>query len=401
MLGPCPFPPPPAWAHDLTAIGVTGTNGKTTTCAFLAAALRASGAPVLRVTTVGSFLDDERLDVPEDHEGFLRALELCRDAGGKHAVLEVTSEALAVGFARAWPMRIGVFTNLTRDHLDAHGSAEHYLASKAQLFVHLPSGGTAVLPANDPAGALLEEILPAGVTCLHWGRGSTERPAEVELIESDASWTGTRMLVGIRGRERTLSLRAVGAVYAENAAAALGGAIAAGVDIDAAAARIAREPAPEGRFQVVASRPWVVVDYAHTPDALEQTLRTARSLCEGRLTLVFGAGGHRDRGKRPQMGRIATSADSVILTTDNPRNEDPVAIAAQVRSGMTGYPGVVEEPDRREAIRRAISEANDADVIVIAGKGHERTQRVGARSDPFSDVEEAERVLRSVDRAFR
>lgn len=401
MLVPCSFPPPPAWARDLTAIGVTGTNGKTTTCAFLAAALRASGDPVLRITTVGSFLDDERLDVPEDHEGFIRALELCRDAGGRHAVLEVTSEALAVGFARAWPMRIGVFTNLTRDHLDAHGSAEHYLASKAQVFVHLPAGGAAVLPAEDPAGALLEEVLPAGVTCLRWGRGSPGRSAEVELIDTVASWSGTRLRLGLQGREISVTLRAVGRVYAENAAAALGGAIAAGVDIDAAAARIAREPAPEGRFQIVASRPWIVVDYAHTPDALEQTLRTARSLCAGRLTLVFGAGGDRDRGKRPQMGRLATSADSVILTTDNPRNEDPAAIAAQVRSGMAGHRGVVEEPDRREAIRRAITGATDADVIVIAGKGHERTQRVGGRSDPFSDVEEAERVLRSVDRAFR
>ena len=400
MLAPCPFPPPPAWAHDITAIGVTGTNGKTTTCAFLAAALRASGAPVLRVTTVGSFLDDERLDVEEDHEGFVRALELCRDAGGRHAVLEVTSEALAVGFARAWPLRIGVFTNLTRDHLDAHGSAEHYLASKAQLFLHLPAGGAAVLPAHDPAGALLEEILPAGVTCLRWGRRAPERAADVELIESVASWTGTRLRLGLRGREIPVSLRAVGTDYAENAAAALAGAMAAGVDPDSAAARIAREPSPEGRFQIVASKPWVVVDYAHTPDALEQTLRTARGLCAGRLTLVFGAGGDRDRGKRPQMGRIATSADRVILTTDNPRNEEPSAIAAQVRAGMDGYGGVVEEPDRREAIRRAITEATDAEVIVIAGKGHERTQRVGARSDPFSDVEEAERVLRSVDRAY-
>ncbi|MEZ4302905.1 MAG: Mur ligase family protein, partial [Polyangiaceae bacterium] len=164
------FPEAPGWAAGLATAGVTGTNGKTTTTAWLAAALRAgTGAPVVRVTTVGAFVDEEPLEVAATYDGFLAAMRTGLDRGGRAAAIELTSEALAAGFATGWPVRVGVFTNLTRDHLDAHGSAEHYLASKAQLFVHLPWGGAAVLNAHDPASALLSEVVPQGVRKLTYG----------------------------------------------------------------------------------------------------------------------------------------------------------------------------------------------------------------------------------------
>src|SRR5207248_2839476 len=153
-------PAPPAFANEIATVGVTGTNGKTTTTAWIAAALRRLGGPVLRATTVGHFLDDEPLEVEKSYDGFVAAMRTLFDRGGRRAAIELTSEALAAGFARAWPCRVGVFTNLTHDHLDAHGSPEHYLASKAQLFVSLPAGGTAVLNASDPTWALLREVVP-------------------------------------------------------------------------------------------------------------------------------------------------------------------------------------------------------------------------------------------------
>jgi len=387
------FPPPPAWARDITTIGVTGTNGKTSTCAFLAAALRSIGGPVLRITTVGSFLDDERLEVTDDHDGFLRALGACREAGGTRAVLEVTSEALAVGFGRAWPFKAAVFTNLSRDHLDAHGSLEHYLASKAQLFLQLPPGAIAILPAHDPAAALIEEVIPAGVRVLRWGRACGARVPEYALLAAVPSWEGTRAFIWFAGRTMWLNLQAIGSEYAENATAAFAAAVALGAGPELAAAGIANEPAPEGRFQVIGNHPRVVVDYAHTPDAISRTLATARSLCSGRVAIVFGAGGRRDRGKRAGMGRAASAADRIYLTTDNPRDESAAAIAADVRSGIEAIGQLVEEPNRREAIQRAIAEAEPEDVVVIAGKGHERVQIVGSDRFAFSDVEEARRGL--------
>ncbi|HEX7604242.1 MAG TPA: Mur ligase family protein, partial [Polyangiaceae bacterium] len=164
------FPPPPAWASEFSTVGVTGTNGKTSTTRWIAAALAAANrGPVARVTTVGSFVGDEALPVEESYEGFLETLRTCRSRGGSLAALEVTSEALAVGFAQAWPIHVGVFTNLSHDHLDAHRTAEHYLASKAQLFLHLPRGGAAVLNAFDEASLLLREVLPEGVRLVSYG----------------------------------------------------------------------------------------------------------------------------------------------------------------------------------------------------------------------------------------
>ncbi len=395
---------PPSWHGQLTTVGVTGTNGKTTTTRFVAAALGSLGRPVLRLTTVGNFLDEERLEVAAGYPGFLDTMRRGLDAGASHAAAEYTSEALAVGFVQAWPAAIAVFTNLTRDHLDAHGSAEHYLASKAQLFAHLPPEGAAVLNAHDAAGELLREVLPAGARTLTYGVASrgeawTESTVTAREVRLDVHGTSAELAWRDRappGAPSRMRLRAVGEVYVENALAALLAAHAAGAELGGALERIEAASPPPGRFEIVATEPCVVVDYAHTPDALARAVAAARSLTAegGRVAVVFGAGGDRDKGKRPQMGAAASAADRVVLTTDNPRTEDPKEIARAIRAGLSAGPDVIVELDREQAIRGAIGWAKAADVVVVAGKGHERGQIVGGVTRPFSDVETVRAALR-------
>ncbi len=390
------FPSPPSWARELRTVGVTGTNGKTSTTRWVAAALRAMNrGPVVRVTTVGAFLDDEPLNVDETYDGFLAAMEAGRSRGGSLAAIEVTSEVLALGFVHAWPVEVAVFTNLSHDHLDAHRSAEHYLASKAQLFMHLPPNGAAVLNAFDPASALIREVVPEGVRVVTYGapsRGERIETASVDLRASSVrvSWEGTVVELAPNDAlalPRVITMRAIGEIYAENALAALGGAISIGANAASAAAAIGAAPPPEGRFEVVARDPHVVVDYAHSPDALARTLRTARGLTRGELVVVFGAGGNRDATKRAAMGEAARGADRVILTSDNPRDEDPAAIAAAIREGLAGHRAVDVVIDRAEAIALAIREAKADDVIVVAGKGHEVTQTVAGATRSMRDRE--------------
>jgi len=399
-----PPPEPPAWSHQLSTVGVTGTNGKTTTTALVASALRRHHGPVPRVTTLGAYLDERRLELPETFDGFLAALRQGRDGGARYAAIELTSEALALGFAKAWPCRIGVFTNLTRDHLDAHGSAEHYLASKAQLFVHLPENGAAVLNGCDPAGDLLGEVAPAGVRLIRYGapsRGPAAAELDLRAEATEVDWSGTRVSVEIAGRlaaelgmkETELSVRAIGSVYAENALAAFGAAVALGVPAEVARLGIAEAPRPPGRFELIADSPRVVVDYAHTPDALRRTLQAARSLCRGTLWVVFGAGGERDQAKRPQMGLAAGVADRVVITTDNSRGEEPADIAAAILEGIEPPATAEIVLDRGVAIRHAVAQAGPDDVVVIAGKGHETTQIVGEQRRGFDDREIVREVL--------
>jgi UDP-N-acetylmuramoyl-L-alanyl-D-glutamate--2,6-diaminopimelate ligase len=375
------FPPPPPWSQNIVSAGITGTNGKTTTTTYLAQILETQHVPVLRVTTLGFYLGPEKLDLPADYEGFLEAHRRALAAGARRSVLECTSEALGVGFAKAWPISMGIFTNLTRDHLDTHGSAEHYLASKAQLFLHLPSNGVAVLNAFDSASALLFEIIPRGVRIVTYGVPSRSSNAPVMPIDLTperihVDWTGTRVTLAAQKDEesRTFQLAAIGEIYVENALAALLAARQAGVSLDAALGALEQTPPVPGRFEVLGVGPRGVVDYGHSPDALERTLRTARLLCKGKLTVVFGAGGGRDRGKRPGMGQAARMADEIILTSDNPRAEDPRIIAEEIRLGLTNHSGVSMILDRAAAITRAFERANSEDVVVVAGRGPETEQ---------------------------
>jgi UDP-N-acetylmuramoyl-L-alanyl-D-glutamate--2,6-diaminopimelate ligase len=384
-------------ASRLFTVGVTGTNGKTTTTAWIAAALRrlASG-PVARATTVGFYIDDEEQQTEKTYAGFVEAMQRCHERGGRYAAIELTSEALASGFARAWPSDVGVFTNLTHDHLDAHGSPEHYLASKAQLFVSLGPGATAVLNAADPVFDLLREIIPDGVKVRSYAvpsRGAVQGRPDIVATSVEVSWSGTR--IACAGLVTDVHVRAVGEVYAENALAALLGAVAAGVSPADAVAALRDAPAPPGRFEVVHEKPYVVIDYAHSPDALGRTVQTARDLAPGKLFVVFGAGGKRDKAKRAPMGEAARPADRVILTSDNPRDEDPAEIARAIAEGLRGHGGVRTELDRRKAIMAAVKEVGEADVVLIAGKGHETEQTIGTETRHFSDVDAAMEALAS------
>jgi len=394
-------PPPaaPPWANELFSVGVTGTNGKTSTTAMIAALLGELARPVARVTTVGAFLDEERQEVPAHYAGFLETLRRCLDRGGRYAALEFTSEALAMGFAKAWPCQVAAFTNLSLDHSDAHGSPEHYLASKAQLFMALAPGGTAVLNGRDSAAQLLSEVIPPGVEVVTYGlpsRGEAWTTLDLAAHSASVRFEGTRFELEPCARfpdlPRGLQIRAIGEIFVENALAALAAALASGVPAGAAVSALARVAPPLGRFQIVRERPYVVVDYAHTPDALARTLATARSLCAGQVSVVFGAGGQRDTSKRPRLGEAARLVDRVVLTSDNPRNEDPLAIIAQIAEGLDNHPQVLREVDRARAIELAIRAATAEDVIVIAGKGHERAQETAGVQVAFSD----EAIVQSV-----
>jgi UDP-N-acetylmuramoyl-L-alanyl-D-glutamate--2,6-diaminopimelate ligase len=400
MPGRTPLPVPPAWVNELIHVGVTGTNGKTSTTRFIAAALGTLARPVASLTTVGWFLDDEPVKAHRSYEGMLALLNDARRRGGKYTALEATSETLALGFAKRWPFRVGVFTNLTLDHLDAHESPEHYFASKAQLFHSLPpDGGSAILNGCDDVAELLCDVTPRGVRRLTYGtpsRGTPRVSLDATATDMAVSIDGTRSRIALGaalgGGELEFVTRAIGHIFAENALAALVTALALGAPRSEATAAIAALAPPPGRFEVVARQPDVVVDYAHTPDALARTIETGRALTRGKLSVVFGAGGNRDRAKRPSMGAACAGADRVILTSDNPRSEDPKAIARAIGEAVPRHVQLSVELDRARAIRQAVRDASPEDIIIIAGKGHETTQELGPRLLHFSDRETARRA---------
>ncbi|MCA9628786.1 MAG: UDP-N-acetylmuramyl-tripeptide synthetase [Myxococcales bacterium] len=380
-----PFPDPPDWSDGFTTVGVTGTNGKTSTTSFLAAILNDFEPPVPRTTTIGLYIgEEEQADLPKTYRGFLQLMLRAHRAGARFVALEVTSEVLALGLAQKWPFRAAIFTNLSHDHLDAHQSPEHYFASKAQLFLHLHPGATAVINGADEVAPLLSEVTPPHVKKLFYGaasRGEPQLPLDVSVEDIRVSWQGTRARVvalteSARALElpEQLELGAIGEIFMENALAALIMAAALGAPAARAARVLASQQAPRGRFEVVHREPYVVIDYAHTPDALSRTLQTARALCEGELWVVFGAGGNRDKDKRPEMGKAAAIADHVVLTSDNPRDESPRAIAAAIAEGLKrveGAPPPQIQLDRALAIEQTLRAAGPRDTVIIAGKGHE------------------------------
>jgi UDP-N-acetylmuramoyl-L-alanyl-D-glutamate--2,6-diaminopimelate ligase len=399
-----PYPAPPSWAHEIVTIAVTGTDGKTSTTRYCAAGLAAARlGPVARMTTVDAGIDDQLGPPPADHDGFLAMMRSLHERGGRRAAIEVTSAVLGLGFARAWPMRVGVFTNLGNDHMRTHGSAEHYLAAKAQLFLALPSGGAAVLNAGDPNAALIAEVLPTKVRALWFaGPGAAEdRDVDLRVRTIAPSWDGLALELEAREQlgsiPKRLRLRTSASFQASNAAAALLTCVALGVTGSDAAAGIEACSAPPGRFELVTVAgvvgPRVIVDYAHTPEALRAALASARALCEGRLIVVLGAGGESDRNKRPALGQAASAADEVLLTSDNPRGEDPATIADDVAAGLAAELPSSVELDRDRAIAQAITRAEPCDLVLIAGKGHERIQEIAGERRPFSDQDSARAAL--------
>lgn len=386
-----------AAAHArLCTVATTGTNGKTTTTSMIAQIVDAAGERAARVTTVGAWVDGRPIRAASPHEEFIGAVERAVEVGVRTFALEVTSKALASGVAKRWPPHVTVFTNLTRDHLDLHHSAEHYLASKAQLFM-AQQGGVAVLNADDRASALLREVIAPGIRIVTF----STRDAGADLAASgiEVRSGGTRITLHPSPLASTLGgsleLAVTGGVHAQNALAAALAADAVGYPASAIRCGLARFVGVPGRFELVAHDPTVVVDYAHTPDGLAGTLATARALCRtGRVICVFGCGGERDRGKRSQMGAVAdASADVVIVTNDNPRRESPAVIAEEIRRGAPSARATWHlELDRARAIALAIANARVEDIIVIAGKGHEEVQELGDRVVPFSDVRIARRL---------
>jgi len=385
------------WAESWRTIGVTGTNGKTSTTVLAAAVIQAAGLHVFSSTTLDYCVDGASLHMTRSWPSFLAAAEHCHRLGGEHAVVEITSQALARGYAKRWRYDVGVFTNLSPDHFKTHGSWEHYLASKAQLFVHLPAQGAAVLNARDPSATLIDGVTAAGVRRLWFGvpsRGPALRAEDLAARSVEVTLAGTRMILEpsplAESLGGALELALVGEVFAENALAAACATHAVGIDPAAIRRGLAGCPGVPGRFELFArGGPVVAVDYAHTPDALVRTCATARALAgNGRVIVVFGAGGDTDAGKREPMGEaVGAAADLAIVTTDNPRHEDPRAIAAMLIAGIErgGRARVRVEEDRGRAIALALQEAGRADVVVIAGKGHERGQTVGDETVPFSD----------------
>ncbi len=389
-------------SRRLTVVGITGTNGKTTTSYLVEALLRARGLHTGVIGTIQYVVGDERRPAgqttPEALElQAMLAEMLGRGVGG--VAMEVSSHALVLDRADDLAFDVAVFTNLTQDHLDFHRTFEAYAAAKRHLFELLAASPkphrVAVVNADDPAGA--EMVRGLGLSVLRFGL--TEN-ADVRALEHTSALDGIRMTVSTpRGR-----LSVASPLIGEHNVLNLLGAVAVGLalelDLPAIGAALAAVDTVPGRFeQVRARQPFlVVVDYAHTPDALERVLATARKLARGRLAAVFGCGGDRDRGKRPIMGAIAARlCDQVWITSDNPRSERPDAIIAEIVEGVRGVglaaDRYVAQPDRREAIRAAVRWARAGDAVVIAGKGHETYQIVGTDVLTFDDREVARRAL--------
>jgi len=399
----------------LRSVGVTGTNGKTTTTSMLADIVASAGETSARATTLGTWVGERQLGSGVSMTSFQELAERAVAEGVRTVAVETTSKALAAGFARVWPADVAVFTNLTRDHLDLHGSPEAYLAAKAQLFMTVPPGGAVVWNLADPCSALLDAVVPAGVRRLGWVVGDVHPdcvalPLHLRAQDVHVSVQGTRCAVALgpagdgdpslEALAGPLRLRAVGAVHVQNALGAALAAMALGYPADAIHGGLGTFRGVPGRFDVVAEHPLVVVDYAHSPDALARTLSEARALVAGeggRLVCVFGCGGDRDQGKRPEMGRIADEqADVVIVTSDNPRSEDPERILDAIESGCEPAQRRAEwqrQADRRTAIRLAIASAGPTDVVVIAGRGHEEQQLLATGPVTFSDRDVAREAL--------
>lgn len=382
---------------NLRTVAVTGTNGKTSTTSFLGAIIGQRG-PAATVTTLGAWVDGTRVAGKGTLE-FLGTVEGAVDAGVKILAVEMTSKALLGGLASRWPPEVAVFTNLTHDHLDLHQSAEAYLAAKAQLFLSLPKGGTAVLNADDPACALLAEVVPPHARVVWYG----SKPCDLQLVSTKQSGPGQTLTLApsdefIERVPSSIDLQVGGVFQAHNAAAAALASAALGLDAEAIREGLGSVGRIAGRFELVHDEPRVIVDFAHTPDALRHVLASARALVRserGRVHCIFGCGGERDRSKRAPMGALVDAlADVAWLTSDNPRGEDPAQIVADVLGGSSGRAVWHQELERRRAIENALESASTEDVIIIAGKGHEATQEIAGTFHPFVDADEVRRYFR-------
>ncbi|HEY8531029.1 MAG TPA: UDP-N-acetylmuramoyl-L-alanyl-D-glutamate--2,6-diaminopimelate ligase [Limnochorda sp.] len=401
-------------SRKLRVIGVTGTNGKTTTTHLIKACLEAAGQRTGLIGTVHHLVGDQSLvaqrTTPEAPD-LLELMAAMVEQGARAVVMEVSSHALVLRRTEGCEIDVGVFTNVTQDHLDFHATFDEYVQAKARLFSLLTQqarkpGKLAVLNADDPHWRVMAQATQAPTVLYGLGPDAQVRAEEVKLAPDGSTFR----LVTPQG-EAQVRLRLPARYNVSNALAAAAAALGSGASLEAVVQGLESARGVPGRLERVdEGQPFgVLVDYAHTPDSLANVLEAVRAFTARQLVVVFGCGGDRDRGKRPMMGEVAARlADYVFITSDNPRSEDPLAICREVEAGVQaalragGRARYEVVPDRREAIQRAIAMAREGDQVVIAGKGHETYQIFADRTVRFDDREEARkalRALRSEDRA--
>jgi UDP-N-acetylmuramoyl-L-alanyl-D-glutamate--2,6-diaminopimelate ligase len=389
-------------SHHLKIAGVTGTNGKTTTtflikhicdgafwrCGLLGTVRYEIGERILPASRT----TPESLDVQE-------MFAAMRNSGCKAAAMEVSSHALAQERVRAIEFDTAVFTNLTQDHLDYHGTMENYFAAKSRLFSDLAQQvkkkGKAVINIDDGYGAKLAQKFAKDMPVISYGMGAR---CDFRASNPTSDFNGTSYQLDANGRSYLVRLPLIGRFNVYNSLAALAATWAMGLDVRASVQSLAKAPHVPGRLEAVdAKRQFkIFVDYAHTDDALLNVIHTLRDLRPNRLIVIFGCGGNRDRAKRPKMGAVVDElADWAIITSDNPRKENPEAIIEDIKQGFRGanYEAVV---DRKEAIFKAVSIAQPRDIVLIAGKGHEATQEFADHIVPFDDVAVAQQALEQI-----
>ena len=394
-------------SEKMAGVGVTGTNGKTSISHWVSALLTHLGTPCAAMGTIGTFFKGEQFPAPAlttpDAASTQTLFDDLLHAGAAAFAIEASSIGLDQGRLLGTDFKTAVFTNLTRDHLDYHGTFEAYEAAKAILF-DWPSLSCAVINADDACGRrFIARTVARGVRTIAYTIEGREVQG-AEMLGATAihpASAGTAFAIVWQGKTHDVSVKSLGRFNVSNLLAAAGAALSLGMESEAVFAGLEKLTPPAGRLQVVPCEkgPLCVVDYAHTPDALEKALTALRETAShrgGRLTAVFGAGGDRDHGKRPLMGEVASRlADAVVVTSDNPRTEDPQSIIDMILSGCGKAPALTAIANRAEAIRRAVGEADGRDVILVAGKGHEDYQEIQGVKHHFSDVETVAQALAS------
>ena len=376
-------------------IGVTGTNGKTTVTFMLQAIANAAGKPGGRIGTTGYAFGDDEAPLPRttpEATDLFRILQRMQQSGAQSVAMEVSSHALSLHRVASAQFAAAVFLNLTRDHLDYYGTEERYFDAKAQLFDMLAPGAIAVAPADDRWGDALQQRVNA-----RWTTFGRTANADVRLTQERCRLDGSSATLETPGGSIEIDLPLPGRFNLDNAAAAAATAIAMGCPLEAVQQGLASMPFVPGRVQRIdGGQPFDVwVDYAHTPDALRNLLGWAKPLVPQRLIVVFGCGGDRDRGKRPEMAQaVGEFADAVWVTSDNPRGEDPQQIIDDTLPGLDREQlNVNSDTDRERAIAAAFELAEAGDLVVLAGKGHENTMTIGERTFEFDDRKVAQRLL--------
>ncbi len=390
-------------SKELNLIGVTGTNGKTTVTHLIQKILEENNEKCALIGTLGYKLSstdkykDAKHTTPQPPE-LQRDLRLMADSGIKNVVMEVSSHSLEQNRVGFCCFNGAVFTNLTQDHLDYHITMKNYFKAKAILFENLKKGDFAIINADDEYAGDFISVIPEGVRIYKYG---VKNNADIKAENIDFSVDGAKLTVSFNSKSREITLHLNGMFSVYNALAAFAAAIAMGIDDNVIIKALENTKSVAGRFEIVSKRPLVIVDYAHTPDGLENVLKAARELTPktSNLICLFGCGGDRDTTKRPKMGKIADNlADKVVVTSDNPRSEDPQLIISDIMAGIktVDTQRIFVEPDRREAIKFLKAISNPEDVIVIAGKGHEDYQILKNETIHFDDREEARNVFCSV-----